>query len=184
MFQRHIGPVTAEAGRCERTHMPRIRALLPMSDIRAAVQRRKRRGFWRRLYATTLNRSHLSADDVADALDHFSCRVSFQFEEFAVLADRRRLPLPTAPRQARLQQRRAQDRWLGPVDIWACTTLGSTEADLRNTVLPVAVDTEDQHPWKWLTERIRAHGVEVTSSQLKRLPYNVELSPAHSRNRP
>jgi hypothetical protein len=136
-------------------------------------------------YGDELNRSPLSPDDVADALDHFRRSASFRVAEFAVLADGRRLPL-----KDERSGRRGFSTFVHtpagsePGDIWAYRTLDGIEAGVRTTVLPDDDDTEDEHPWQWLAEHIRAHGVEVTPEQLKRLPSGVTSPGPASRIRP
>ena len=52
---------------------------------------------------------------------------------------------------------------------------------LRGTVLNVVLPDEDDgedHPWEWLAQLARTHGVQVTANDLRRLPYVVVLTPA------
>ena len=93
--------------------------------------------------------------------------ISFQVEEFAVLADGRRV---------RLHAERGFTLSAG-VDPWQFVTLESLEAAVRATVLPDdAEQTGDDHPWEWLAELLRDHGVAASPEQLRTLPYDVELS--------
>ena len=81
--------------------------------------------------------------------------ISFQVEEFAVLADGRRV---------RLHAERG------------FFTLESVEASVLTTVLPDdAEQTGDDHPWEWLAELLRDQGVAATPKQLRTLPYDGEL---------
>jgi hypothetical protein len=93
--------------------------------------------------------------------------ISFRVEEFAVLADGRRI---------RLHAERGFGLSAG-VDLWQCLTLKSLEADVRATVLPDdAEDTGEDHPWVWLSELLRAQGIEASSEELRGRPYDVEFS--------
>lgn len=99
-------------------------------------------------------------------LERFRRDASFRVHEFAVLADGRHLTLST-------------DRGFaisGPVDLWDSLTLEHLESDVLTTVLPDDEDTEEEHPWSWLSERLHAVGVEVPPERLKELPYEVVFS--------
>ena len=50
------------------------------------------------------------------------------------------------------------------------------ERDVRTTVLPDDDDTGDEHPWEWLVELLRVHGVQATAAELRLLPYDVVFS--------
>ena len=100
--------------------------------------------------------------------------VSFDVHEFAELADGRRLTLHeergfTSP--ASSSTGRPQ-----PGDQWHYLTLENLERDVRTTVLPDDDDTQDEHPWEWLTELLQVHGVEATAQELRLLPYDVVFS--------
>jgi hypothetical protein len=124
-------------------------------------------------YRDELSRSSLPAVAVDDALKQFRRGASFRVQEFAVLADGRRLPL-------------GDERGFGgdtyvmgcsdPVDPWPFQTLERLEADVRTTVLPDDDETDDEHPWAWLAERLHSHGVDAGAEQLKQLPYDVVFS--------
>lgn len=93
--------------------------------------------------------------------------ISFRVEEFAVLAEGRRI---------RLHADRGFTLSAG-VDPWQYLTLEGLEADVRATVLPDdAEDTGEDHPWEWLSELLRAQGIEASSEELRGLPYDVEFS--------
>ena len=93
--------------------------------------------------------------------------ISFRVEEFAVLADGRRI---------RLHAERGFTLSAGS-DPWQGLTLTSLEDDVRATVLPDdAEDTGEEHPWDWLSELLRLQGVEATPEELRELPYDVEFS--------
>ena len=63
-----------------------------------------------------------------------------------------------------------------PGDQWHYLTLENLERDVRTTVLPDDDDTQDEHPWEWLTELLQVHGVEATAQELRLLPYDVVFS--------
>ena len=93
--------------------------------------------------------------------------ISFRVEEFAVLADGRRI---------RLHAERGFGISAG-ADPWQYQTLERLEADVRTTVLPDdAEDTGEDHPWEWLSELLRARGIEASIEELRGLPYDVEFS--------
>lgn len=93
--------------------------------------------------------------------------ISFRVEEFAVLADGRRL---------RLHAERGFTLSAG-VDPWQYLTLENLEADVRTTVLPDdAEDTGEDHPWEWLCELLRGQGIEASPEELRVLRYDVEFS--------
>jgi hypothetical protein len=48
-------------------------------------------------------------------------------------------------------------------------------------VLPDDDDCEDAHPWEWLAELARARGLDVTSEDLRLLPYEVVLDDSVTR---
>jgi len=112
-------------------------------------------------YRDELSRSSLPPVAVADALVHFRRGGgAFRVQEFAVLADGRRLPLGDE---------------LG-FSGGTYVTLEGLEADVRTTVLPDDDETDDEHPWAWLAGDLRRHGVDTTAEQLEQLPYDVEFS--------
>ncbi len=93
--------------------------------------------------------------------------ISFRVEEFAVLADGRRI---------RLHAERGFSLSAG-ADPWQYLTLESLEADVRATVLPDdAEETGEVHPWEWLSELLRVQGIEASPEELRGLPYDVEFS--------
>jgi hypothetical protein len=93
--------------------------------------------------------------------------IDFRVEEFAVLADGRRI---------RLHAERGFGLSAG-VDPWQFQTLESLEAGVRATVLPDdAEDTGEDHPWEWLSELLRAQGIAAAPEELRVLPYAVEFS--------
>lgn len=93
--------------------------------------------------------------------------IHFRVEEFAVLADGRRIRLH-AERGFTLSAGVGPRQYL---------TLESLEADVRTTVLPDdAEDTGEDHPWEWLGELLRVQGIEASPEELRTLPYDVEFS--------
>jgi hypothetical protein len=97
---------------------------------------------------------------------------SFVVQEFAVLADGRRLTL---------HAERGWTTWLRstdqpePLDPWSLLTAADLERDVLNVVLPDEDDGK-AHPWEWLQDLLRAQGVDVPVEQLRAVPYRVELS--------
>lgn len=93
--------------------------------------------------------------------------LAFSVEEFAVLADGRRL---------RLHAERGFGRSAG-ADPWAFVTQAGLRSDVLTTVLPDdAEQTGEEHHWDWLAELLRAQGVEAQADELRGLPYDVEFS--------
>jgi hypothetical protein len=125
-------------------------------------------------YRDELAHSSLPAHTVKEALMHFRHGSHLRVQEFAVLADGRRLPLGDElgfGGGGYVSAGRSE-----PVDPWLLETLERLEADVRTTVLPDDDETEDEHPWEWLAERLRAHGVTAEAEQLKRVPYEIVFS--------
>jgi hypothetical protein len=54
-------------------------------------------------------------------------------------------------------------------------TRADIERDVRNVLLPDEDDGEAR-PWAWIAERLLEHGIEITPDELKRLPFEIELS--------
>jgi hypothetical protein len=101
--------------------------------------------------------------------------ISFRVEEYAVLADGRRIRLH-AERGFTLSAVRGFGLSAG-ADPWQGLTLEGLEADVRTTVLPDdAEDTGEDHPWEWLSDLLRVKGIEASAEQLRALPYDVEFS--------
>ena len=50
-----------------------------------------------------------------------------------------------------------------------------------NVVLPDDDECEDEHPWSWLAELARKHGIDVTADELKELQYEVVLTDSVTR---
>jgi len=94
-------------------------------------------------------------------------------QEFAVLADGRRLLLGD---ELGFGGSSYVARRPAPPDPWLFVTLESLETDVYMTVLPDDDETEDEHAWEWLAERLRAQGVNADAEQLKRVPYEVVFS--------
>lgn len=114
------------------------------------------------------------AHAVDDALAQFRRGVSFRVQEFAVLADGRRLTLSGGSSDGRGFSGHRGGR--SEQDPWASLTLEQLEADVRTTVLPDEDGTEQEHPWAWLAERLRVHGVDAPPDRLSQLPYDVVFS--------
>jgi hypothetical protein len=45
-----------------------------------------------------------------------------------------------------------------------------------NVVLSDDDESEEEHPWSWLAELARTHGIDVTADELKQLQYEVILT--------
>jgi hypothetical protein len=108
-----------------------------------------------------------------DAYRHRLVGVSFVVHEFADLADGRRL---TLHEERGFSGVTMSTEGTAPSDQWRHLTLENLERDVRTTVLPDDDDTLDEHPWEWLAELLRLHGVEATAEELRFLPYYVEFS--------
>ncbi len=110
-----------------------------------------------------------STEEVEKLVEDFKRGLSFVVHEFAELADGRRLTL---------HEERGFTTSGGPApsDPWRYLTLERLERDVRTTVLPDDDDTQDEHPWEWLAELLRVHGVEATAEELRLLPYDVVFS--------
>jgi hypothetical protein len=119
-----------------------------------------------------------SADEVEEALEQFRSCASFRVQEFAVLADGRRLALhdDLSGECGFSSRTSAYAAGSGPIDPWASLTLEDLEASVRTTVLLDDDETNDEHPWEWLAQRLRDHGVEATPEELKQVPYHVVFS--------
>lgn len=98
--------------------------------------------------------------------------ISISVEQFAILDDGRRIVLDD---QRGFSGSTFRTGHPGPIDSWPFMTHDSVVADVLNTVLPDDDDGE-AHPWVWLAELLREHGVHVLPERLKELPYDVVLS--------
>ena len=112
-----------------------------------------------------------SCDLVAE--DETERTLSFQVEEYALLAGGRRITL--------LDDRGWSSTFSGgdgSETHWDHLTAVSIERDVLNVVLPDdAEETGETHEWQWFVERLRDAGVEATVDDLMGLPYSVVLSP-------
>jgi hypothetical protein len=98
--------------------------------------------------------------------------VHFRVREFADLADGRRVILHDERGFTSVFRVAGQPP---PADQWNQLTLADVERDVRNTVLPDDDNGED-HPWEWLAELVRRHGIDVSVAELRQVPYVVEFS--------
>lgn len=121
-------------------------------------------------YRHELAALRMAADEIVQALEHFKRGASFEVQEFAVLADGRRLTLHSE-RGFHIAANTGST-----IDLWGHLTTEILESDVRTAVLPDD-DTEGEHPWEWLAGLLRAHGVEASPDDLKQLPYDVVFSP-------
>jgi hypothetical protein len=93
---------------------------------------------------------------------------SFDVAEFAIVDDGTRVLL---------HEERGFTLGGGPGrDPWSGLTAEILERDVLTTVLPDDDDTDDEHPYEWLADLCRRHGLDATADDLRRLPYVVELS--------
>jgi len=121
-------------------------------------------------YRRDLVALRMPADEVDEALEHFKHGASFDVQEFAVLADGRRLTLH-AERGFNVSANTGST-----IDLWGHLTAESLERDVLTTVLPDD-DAGDEHPWEWLAGLLRAQGIDASPDELKSLPYDVVFSP-------
>ena len=110
-------------------------------------------------YRDELAGSSLPAHAVDHALETFRRAVSFRVQEFAVLADGRRLALVAERRFSVVVHATGRSE---PVDPWPFLTLERLAADVRTTVLADDGDSTQEHPWEWLAARVRDHGVDAS----------------------
>jgi hypothetical protein len=98
--------------------------------------------------------------------------VSYSVSEFALLDDGRRVVLRG--------ELGFTIGWGSSVPagtpVWEPDTVESLTRDVLNVVLPDDDDTGEDHPWEWLAELAREHGLDVTADDLRGLPYEVELT--------
>lgn len=111
-----------------------------------------------------------TAEDIEEELDNDRRRASVEIEEFAILADGRRIVID--------DQRGYSAFPAGGGDPWAHQTRERVVADVLMTLLPdddAEAEAED-HPWPWLVERLRELGVPTSVEQLRAVPFDVILS--------
>ena len=97
--------------------------------------------------------------------------VSFRVDEFAVLADGRRVVVHSGQRGFSVSGPGRPS----PTDPLAGMTAAQIEADVLTTVLPDEDDGEE-HPWEWLARQLQSSGLEVSAASLRSLPCRVEVS--------
>jgi hypothetical protein len=114
-------------------------------------------------YRHRLVRDGWPAEEIENLVEEFNLGVSFDVHEFAELTDGRRLTLH-------------EERGFTTSGQWRHLTLENLERDVRTTLLPDDDDTQDEHPWEWLAELLRVHGIEATAEELRLLPYDVVFS--------
>ena len=91
---------------------------------------------------------------------------SFSVSEFVVLEDRRRVVV----------DHRGFTLGSNVGTVRAGLTPQVMSQQVLNVVLPDDDECEDEHPWSWLAELARNHGIEVTADELKELQYQVILT--------
>jgi hypothetical protein len=100
---------------------------------------------------------------------------SFIVGEFAVLADGRRVELHADRGWTEGLQGVETKPTAG--ELWRFNTREDLERSVLNTVLPDdAEDTNQDHPWEWLSKLLQARGIEASTEELRGLPYDVEFS--------
>lgn len=114
-----------------------------------------------------------SAEQIEQDLAHFRRGASFRVAEFASLSDGRRLTLHDE-RGFTMGRRATGSSAL--LDPWEDLTQQELTRDVLTTVLPDEDDTEEEHPWQWLAELLRAHGVPASADDIRGLPYEVVFS--------
>jgi hypothetical protein len=114
-----------------------------------------------------------STEEVEELVEDFKQGLSFVVHEFAELADGRRL---TLHEERGFNISTMTSSGPAPSDMWRYLTLEHLERDVRTTVMPDNDDTQDEHPWEWLAELLRVHGIEATAEELRLLPYDVVFS--------
>jgi hypothetical protein len=62
------------------------------------------------------------------------------------------------------------------LDAWAFVTREELVQSTLNVVIPDDDDDPDDHPYEWLAELLAEQGIEVSSDQLRVLPYRVEFT--------
>ena len=97
--------------------------------------------------------------------------VLFDVDEFAVLADGRRITLHCGERGFSVSgpRRPSLD------DPLAGMTAEEIQSGVLTTVLPDE-DNGEEHPWEWLSDLLRSHGIVIAPDNLKTVPYEVVLS--------
>jgi hypothetical protein len=125
-------------------------------------------------YRRRLVRDGWPIDEIENLIEDFNQGVSFAVHEFADLADGQRITLHT---ERGFTMSTGASRGSRPRDNWRSVTLERLQRDVLTTVLPDdAEESQEEHPWEWLAELLRVHGVEATPDELRRLPYQVVFS--------
>jgi hypothetical protein len=91
---------------------------------------------------------------------------SFSVSEFVMLEDRRRVVV----------DHRGFTLGSKVGTVRAGLTPQVMSQQVLNVVLPDDDECEDEHPWSWLAELARNHGIDVTADELKELQYEVTLT--------
>jgi hypothetical protein len=91
---------------------------------------------------------------------------SFSVSEFVMLEDRRRVVV----------DHRGFTLGSKVGTVRAGLTPQVMSQQVLNVVLPDDDECEDEHPWSWLAELARNHGIDVTADELKELQYEVVLA--------
>ncbi len=91
---------------------------------------------------------------------------SFSVSEFVVLEDGRRVVI----------DHRGFTLGSNVGTVRAGLTPQAMSQQVLNVVLPDDDESEEEHPWSWLAELARTHGIDVTADELKELQYEVVLT--------
>ena len=91
---------------------------------------------------------------------------SFSVSEFVVLEDGRRVVI----------DHRGFTLGTNVGTVRAGLTQQVMRQQVLNVVLPDDDECEDEHPWSWLAELARNHGIGVTADELRELQYEVVLT--------
>jgi hypothetical protein len=120
-------------------------------------------------YREHLRDSPLSTAEIAEALASFRRQFSIGIEEFAILADGRRLVFD---RQGFSWRVFGFGGVSDPIDEWALLTVEEIEEGVRNTVLPDDDETAAEHDHDWWHIAIchRGLGVAVSPEELMGVP--------------
>lgn len=101
--------------------------------------------------------------------------MSVRVEEFAVLADGRRLVLREDLGFSSAPRGRVGDA--KEVEPWRAMTPDTIEASVLSTVLPDDPESRDAHPSAFLSSHLREQGIPAPPDELRRLRYDVVSSP-------
>jgi hypothetical protein len=96
----------------------------------------------------------------------------FKVSEFVTLEDGRQVLLHNGGRGLMAGGVRTTGGWRAPDVRWRLTLEQLTD-DVLVVVLPDDENDTEPHPWSWLSDLARSRGLDVTSDDLRALPYDV-----------